>query len=64
MQIEINKQHKRLLTILSDLIKAIDNLANNKSAMEVSKLQKSISQDIFTVHDIDTIQKINNLIKQ
>ena len=33
-------------------------------AIEVSKLQKSISQDIFTVHDIDTIQKINNLIKQ
>ena len=32
-------------------------------AMEIGKLQKSISQDIFSVHDINIIKEINNLIK-
>jgi len=31
-------------------------------AMEVSKLQKSISQDIFAIHDIDKLKEIHNKI--
>jgi hypothetical protein len=31
-------------------------------AMEIGKLQKSISQDIFAVHDINIIKDINNKI--
>ena len=47
---------------IDDCLYSSQEACNN--AIEVNKLQKSISQDIFTVHNIDTIQKINNLIKQ
>ena len=47
---------------INDCLYSSQEACNN--AMEASKLQKSISQDIFTVHDIDTIKEINNLIKQ
>ena len=65
-----NNEHHFLTTddisnptfVINDCLYSSQEACNN--TMEVSNLQKSISQDIFTVHDIDTIQKINNLIKQ
>ena len=50
MQIEINKQHKRLLTILSDLIKAIDNLANKikpEKKQIISKPKPAIKKEFI-----------------
>ena len=65
-----NNEHHFLITddisnptfCIDDCLYSSQEACND--AIEIRKLQKSISQDIFTVHNIDTIQKINNLIKQ